>query len=95
MTSEENESRANRDRLALDTLISSLFLCGDVIFEDGDDPKLIINNFQDTEISLSKRDARRLKAAGIPTREDLEKEDERDGLLSALYDEFMEGRGGR
>ena len=84
MATEENESRASRDRLALETLISSLFLCGDILFEDGDDPKLIVNNADRTEISLTKAGARALREAGIPTREELEKEDEGDGLCDGL-----------
>ena len=82
--SEENESRASRDRSALDTIISSLFLCGDILFEDGDDPKLVVNNADGTEISLTKAGARALREAGIPTREELEKEDEGDGIRDSL-----------
>ena len=101
MATEENKSRASRDRLALNTLFSSLFLYGDILFEDGDDPKLVVNNADGTEISLTKAGARALREAGIPTREelekkdeDLEKEDEGDGLISLLkawirYDEAV------
>lgn len=71
MATEENESRASRDRLALETLISSLFLYGDILFEDGDDPKLVVNNADGTEISLTEAGARALREAGIPTREEL------------------------
>lgn len=101
MATEENESRASRDRLALNTLFSSLFLYGDILFEDGDDPKLVVNNADGTEISLTEAGAKALREAGIPTREelekkdeDLEKEDEGDGLISLLkawirYDEAV------
>ena len=88
MATEENESRASRDRLALETLISSLFLYGDILFEDGDDPKLVVNNADRTEISLTKAGARALREAGIPTREELEKEDEGDGLCDDLDDDI-------
>jgi len=80
MATEENESRASRDGLALETLISSLFLYGDILFEDGDDPKLVVNNADRTEISLTEAGAKALREAGIPTREELEKKDEGDGL---------------
>lgn len=75
MNPKKNESRASRDRLALDTIISSLFLCGDIIFEDGDDPRLVVNNADGTEISLTEAGAKALREAGIPTREELEEEE--------------------
>ena len=90
MATEENESRASRDRLALNTLFSSLFLYGDILFEDGDDPKLVVNNADRTEISLTKAGARALREAGIPTREELEKEDEGDGLCDGLNDNISD-----
>lgn len=72
MDPKKNESRASRDGLALETLISSLFLCGDILFEDGDDPRLVVNNADGTEISLTEAGARALREAGIPTRGELE-----------------------
>ena len=90
MATEENKSRASRDRLALNTLFSSLFLYGDILFEDGDDPKLVVNNADGTEISLTKAGARALREAGIPTCEELEKEDEGDGLCDGLDDNISD-----
>ena len=90
MATEENKSRASRDRLALNTLFSSLFLYGDILFEDGDDPKLVVNNADGTEISLTEAGARALREAGIPTCEELEKEDEGDGLCDGLNDNISD-----
>lgn len=51
---------------AFDILNDALFGYGDVLLVGGRDPRLVINNLEGTEVSITEAAAKALKKAGIP-----------------------------
>ena len=87
---------ANPEQAALDTLVDSLFECGDVLF-DSKNGTLEINNLTGTEIPLTEYQRQALIDAGVPDFSDSdagdrEEEEEGIGPISSLYEEFLAER---
>lgn len=79
---------SGKEEAALQTLVTALFECGDVLFnpDEPSGPSLIINNEPGTEISLTPSQSRALKEVGIPSFADKGDRPSFDELLNVTTD---------